>query len=332
MRFLKATDRLGGADMHRRSFLTLTAATLMRPGIAAAASYPAKPVTILVPFAAGGGGDLLARLAADHARNKRGIPVAVEYRPGAAATIAPSQVARAAPDGTVLGLYSVSPFLTVPHLQKLSYDTTKDFTFISVYAFIPLALYVATESAFKDWAGILRYAKDNPGKLRWGTSGVRGVAHVAVEAAFRKEHVQTTFVPFTGGAEAITAMLGGHIEAVVSADYGPHLAAGRVRLLALTGSEKLEGQPQLPTFKDMQYPLATEAIYGLFGPAKLAADVVAYWENLTREMAATDEYKAVLAVANAGPLYLDSKAFTANVIENYAKLGEAIVELGFKAR
>jgi tripartite-type tricarboxylate transporter receptor subunit TctC len=318
--------------MHRRNFLSLAAFVLIPPKGALAASYPSKPVTILVPFAAGGGGDILTRAAADHARNKRNIPVAVEYRPGAGATIAPSQVARAAPDGATLGLYSVSPFLTVPHLQKLSYDTTRDFTFISAYAFIPLALYVVAEGPYKDWAGILSYAKDNPGKLRWGTSGVRGVAHIAVEAAFRREGVRTTFVPFTGGAEAITAMLGGHIEAVVSADYGPHLAAGRVRLLVLTGSEKMQSQPQLPTFKDLQYPLATEAIYGLFGPAKLPAEVVAYWESLIKDMMATDEYKAVLKVVSAGPLHLDSKAFTANVMENYARLGEAIDALGLKPK
>ena len=96
----------------------------------------------------------------------------------------------AEPDGATLGLYSISPFLTVPHLQKVPYDTLKDFTFIAIYAYIPIAFYVKTESPLKDLAGVLKHAKDNPGKLRWGTSGVRGAAHIAVEAAFRKEGVQ----------------------------------------------------------------------------------------------------------------------------------------------
>jgi tripartite-type tricarboxylate transporter receptor subunit TctC len=296
------------------------------------AAYPSKPVTMLVPFAAGGGGDILTRVIADHARNKRGIPLGVEYRPGAGATIAPSQVARAEPDGATLGLYSVSPFLTVPHLQKLSYDTTKDFTFIAIHAFIPIAMYVPVESPLKDWAGVLRFAKDNPGRLRWGTSGVRGVAHIAVEAALKKEGVKTTFVPFTGGAEAITAMLGGHIEAVVSADYGPQLAAGKVRLVVLTGTEKLSQSPDLPTFKELGYPLSTEAIYGIYGPAKLPSEVVGYWEAVAKEMMGTEEFRDVLKTANAQPIYMSSSEFTRNVLENYRKLRDVIDALGLKSK
>jgi tripartite-type tricarboxylate transporter receptor subunit TctC len=305
--------------------------SLIAPSVSHAA-YPSKPVTMLVPFAAGGAGDILTRAIADHARSKRNVAVGVEYRPGAGATIAPSQVARAEPDGSTLGLFSVSPFLTVPHLQKLSYDTTKDFTYIAIYAFVPLALYVPVDSPLQDWAGVVRFAKDNPGRLRWGTSGVRGVAHIAVEAALKKEGVKATFVPFTGGAQAITAMLGGHVEAVVSADYGPQLAAGKVRLLALTGAEKLAQFPQLPTFKELGYPLATEAIYGIYGPAKLAPDVVTYWEGVTREMMATEAFRGVLKTVNAGSVYMDSAAFTQNVTENYHKLGEAIEALGLKTK
>lgn len=322
--------------MERRDFLRGAAwmgaglAMGVRPAFAEA--YPSKPVTILVPFAAGGGADILTRAAADFARAKRNAAVGVEFRPGAGATIAPGQVARAEADGATIGLYSISPFLTVPHLQKVPYDTLKDFTYISIYAYIPIALYVATESKFTDWPGILKFGKDNPQRFRWGTSGVRGAAHIAVEAAFRKEGVQTTFVPFTGGSEAITALLGGHIEAVISADYGPQLSAGKVRLLALTGTEKLAAQPQLPTFKELGYPISTEAIYGLFGPAKLPGEVVAFWDDAVRDMMKTEEFGTVLKTASAGPVYMNSADFTANVTENYRKLGEAIDALGFKPR
>lgn len=308
----------------------------MIPGIfgraGAQAQYPSAPVTIFVPFAAGGASDILSRVVADYARNKRNVAVGVEFRPGAGGTIAPSQVARAVPDGTSLGFYSVSPFLTVPHLQSLPYQTLTDFTFISIYAYIPIAFYVTADSPLTDWAGVIKFAKDNPGKLRWGTAGVRGIAQLAVEAAFRKLGVTTTFVPFGGGSEAITALLGNHIDAVVSADYGPQLAAKRVRLLAFTGTEKLAGQEALPTFKELNYPLATEALYGLFGPAKLPKDVVTYWEALIKELTGTDSYKTALATANASPIYLSSTEFRANVEENYKKLGEQIEALGLKTK
>ena len=133
--------------MDRRSFILGCTAGLA--GVAgfgvrasAQAAYPGKPVTLLCPFAAGGAGDILTRAAADHVRTKRNVAVGVEYRPGAGATIAPAQIAKAAADGATLGLYSISPFLTVPHLQKVPYDTLKDFTYISIYAYIPIALYV----------------------------------------------------------------------------------------------------------------------------------------------------------------------------------------------
>ena len=323
--------------MHRRAFVLSSAAglatLLARPlFVAAQGAYPAKPITLLCPFAAGGAGDALTRVAADHVRSARGVAAAVEYRPGAGATIGPAQVAKAAADGATLGLYSISPFLTVPHLQKVPYDTLTDFTYIAIYAYVPIALYVATESPHRSWQDILKYARDNPGRFRWGTSGVRGAAHVATELAFRKEGVQTTFVPFGGGAEAITAMLGGHIEAVISADYGPQLAAGKVRLLVLTGSEKLPSQPELMTFRELGYPLSTEAIYGLFGPAKLPREVVTWWDSAVKEMMAGDAFKALLKTVSASPLYLSSADFTANVTENYRKLGEAIDTLGFKAK
>jgi tripartite-type tricarboxylate transporter receptor subunit TctC len=323
--------------MRRREFLgaaaSLCAGSMipgLRGGVHAQSNYPTGPVTIYVPFAAGGASDILSRLAADYARDKRSAAVGVEFRPGAGGTIAPAHVARATADGASLGFYSVSPFLTVPHLQSLPYASLKDFTYIAIYAYIPIAFYVNADSSFTDWASIVKFAKDNPGKLRWGTAGVRGIAHLAVEAAFRKEGIKATFVPFGGGAEAITALLGNHIEAAVSSDYGPQLAAKKVRLLAFTGTEKLSGYDNLPTFKEQNYPLSTEALYGLFGPAKLPKEVVSYWEGLIKEMTGSDSYKTALGTAKASPIYLNSAEFTANVEENYAKLGEQIEALGLK--
>ena len=178
-------------------------------------------------------------------------------------------------------------------------------------------------------------SSNSPGTIPENSGGERpacGAAHIATEAAFRKEGAQTTFVPFSGGADAITAMLDGHIEAVVSADYGPQLAAGKVKLVVLTGSEKLASQPDLPTFKELNYPISTEAIYGLFGPANLPREVVTYWDAATREMMATDEFKATLKTASANAAYMDSADFTANVTQNYGKLGDTIKTLGFNTK
>ena len=102
--------------------------------------------------------------------------------------------------------------------------------------------------------------------------------------------------------------------------------------MVLTGSEKLASQPTLPTFRDMNYPISTEAIYGLFGPANLPREVVAYWDAATREMMATDEFKTTLKTASANSVYMNSADFTANVVQNYKQLGEAIQTLGFNTK
>ncbi|CAH1673319.1 Bug family tripartite tricarboxylate transporter substrate binding protein [Chelatococcus asaccharovorans] len=319
--------------MDRRNFMLSTAALagtglFGAAGSARAEGYPTRPVTIIVPFAAGGAGDLSARVVADYASNRRGHATAVDFRPGAGATLGTTQIAEAKPDGTTIGLYSVSPFGTTPHLQKVAYDPLKDFTYISAYVFVPIAFYVKADSQFRRWEEVVRYAVDNPGKLRWGTAAVRGAAHVATEAAFRKAGAKTTFVPFKGGAEAMTALLGGHIEASVSSDFGPQLAAGQVRLLASTGSEKVPGQPDVPTFAELGQPLAIEATYGLVGPAGLPPEAVAYWNAVIRDLQATPDFKAYLDVVKGGRMYWDSAEFTEKAKEAYVRLGRTIKELG----
>ena len=319
--------------MNRRDFRLSTAA-LAGTGLwgsavpARAQGYPTRPVTIIVPFAAGGAGDLSARVVADYASSRRGHATAVDFRPGAGATLGTMQVAEAKPDGTTIGLYSVSPFGTTPHLQKVAYDPLKDFTYIAAYVFVPIAFYVKADSRFTRWEDVVRYAVDNPGKLRWGTAAVRGAAHVATEAAFRKAGAKTTFVPFKGGAEAMTALLGGHIEASVSSDFGPQLAAGQVRLLASTGSEKVPGQPDVPTFAELGQPLAIEATYGLVGPAGLPPEAVAYWNAVIRDLQATPDFTAYLDVVKGGRMYWDSVEFTEKAKETYVRLGRTIKELG----
>ena len=130
--------------MLRRQFLisaaAFTGAGLLGSGLPARAqAYPTRPVTLVVPFAAGGVGDLTARVVADFASNQRGAATGVDFRPGAGATLGTAQVAEAAPDGTTLGLYSVSPFGTTPHLQKVPYDPLTSFTYVSAYVYVPIA-------------------------------------------------------------------------------------------------------------------------------------------------------------------------------------------------
>jgi tripartite-type tricarboxylate transporter receptor subunit TctC len=258
--------------------------------------------------------------------------VTVEFKPGAGATIATGQVARAKPDGYTLSLFAGSPFFGAPHMQKVSYDVNKDFTFITTYVGISNAVYVRSDSPVKSFKDVIAYARANPGKLRWGTATTRSSAEVATNAALRHEGVKATLVPFGGGSEAMTALLGGHIDMAVSSDYGPQLDSGNVRLIAETGSAKVPNMPQVQTFKELGYPISITTTYGLFGPAGLPPDVVAWWDSLVKEMMETPAYAAAVKKMRFTPHYEDSATFTRSVADGYKRFGQAIDELGLKSK
>lgn len=319
--------------MDRRSFLagsTLASVSVPFPVWAAATPYPARDPAIIVGFAAGGAGDLAARVVAKHANTTRDIPVTLDFRPGAGGTIASDQLARATPDGTVLALFSVSPFMVAPHMQEVAYDPEEDFTYIAAFAGISIPLFVRSDSQLDTWDDLLDHARANPGRLRWSTAAPRGLAHIATEAAFRQEGVESAYVPFGGGAEAVTALLGGHIDAVVASGYGPHLEAGSVRLLVETGPDPIPEQPDLPTYQSRGYPLAIPAAYGLVGPAGLSAKIVSWWEAFIEDMTEGESYQRFLKTLHGHKLYTDSARFTETVLGGYRDIGAQIDALGLR--
>jgi tripartite-type tricarboxylate transporter receptor subunit TctC len=288
--------------------------------------YPARPVTIVVPFAAGGGGDAAMRFIADQVQKTKGATVVVENRPGGGATIGSSQVARSAPDGYTLGLVSTSPFTVTPYFQKVPYDPIKDFTFVAQFTVNTAPVYVAADSRFKTIQDLIEYGRANPGKLRWATAAPRGTNHIAMEAALRKLGVRATFVPFGGGAEAMAALLGGNIE--FGTDFGPPFANRQIRLLAESGPVKIPGQPEVPTFGELGFPLILPIFLGIGGPAGLPADVVKWWEDTIRDLSRTPEFGAMMARYYSPVEFLDSAAFTQRIRTAYAETGKAVRELG----
>ncbi|MGP4727190.1 tripartite tricarboxylate transporter substrate binding protein [Agrobacterium deltaense] len=319
--------------MKRRTFLTasaLLAAAAPRLARSEQASYPAGNPTIIVGFAAGGAGDIASRVVANYVKEARGLVVTPDFRPGAGGTIATDQVRRAPPDGSILSLYSVSPLLVAPHLQKVPYDPMQDFTYIASYSGISVPCFVRSDSPFQTWDELLEHGRREPSKLRWATAAPRGLAHIATDAAFRSEGVTATFVPFRGGADAVTALLGEHIDMVASSDFGPHLAAGTVRLLAETSPNPQASRPGVVSFAERGYPVAIPASYGLFGPAGMPKDVVAWWEKAVREMTGSPMYTDFLKVINGYPLFQTSDEFTAMAKQAYIGIAHQIDKMGIR--
>jgi tripartite-type tricarboxylate transporter receptor subunit TctC len=175
----------------------------------------------------------------------------------------------------------------------------------------------------------LAYARANPGKFKWGTAGANTLGQILVQSAFSRERVDATTVPYKGGADAISGLLGGHIDAVVSSDFGPLLASGKVRLIVETG--ELRAQPQVPTLKDLGYPLAVSLKYGVIGPAGLSPEVVSWWDSLLKEFSESAAYKEFARKQYGMAIYGSSSVATRYIKENYASVGSAIRTLGLKA-
>lgn len=279
--------------MKRRALLAFSA-SLAAPSIVRAQKYPSGPITIVVGLAPGGSVDATIRFIAREATAILGTQVLVENRPGGAQTIAPARVARMPNDGQTLLAVTHTPFTTAPHFQSVSYDVEKDFTFLFQYATVLYPNYVMSESPLKTWDDVLEYAKSKPDKLSWASATPLSPQQAANEAAFKMLGLKTIFVPFKGGAEALTSMMGGHVDMIVTSDYGPMYAAGKVRLLSEQGPTRAPGMENIPCFGELGYPYSLRTGFGLAGPAKLPEPVVQAWTQVMKKVAENAEWKKLL--------------------------------------
>jgi tripartite-type tricarboxylate transporter receptor subunit TctC len=290
--------------------------------------YPSRPITIIVPYAPGGGGDTFTRAIAVQARDILGTKILVENRMGGGATIGVGSVARSEPDGYTLGFVSSSPVVVVPNFFDVPYDPAKDLTYLARFVVSPYPVLVRGDSAFSSFAELLDYGRANPGKLRWSTAGINGAPHIATEAALQEEGIESAFVPMQGSTEVLAGLLGGTIDMGVMSDYAGSLAAGDVRLLAEIGPDPIEGFPDIPTYKEMGYPLAPTIFFGLAGPAGLPDDVIKAWESALKTISESDSFKDVVQRLNGNVAYLDHDAFEALVLSDIESTRRALDSLG----
>ncbi len=292
------------------------------------AAYPDKPITIVVVYGAGGSGDTTIRAIADFAQRTTGATVIVENRAGGGGTIGVSHVSRAAPDGYTLGLVSTSPFTVTPYFKSVTYDPLKDFTYLGQYTVSPAPVIVRADSQFKSIEELMAFGQANPGKLRWATGSPRGTNHIATEAALRQNKVKGQFVPFKGGAKAMTALLAGNIEFAVVTDFGPALKNKQVRLLAESGPNKIKGHPDIRTYKELGYELTLPIFLGMGGPAGIPDEAVKWWEKVLLNISTDPGFKSVLDKYLTPQVYMNSKSFTDRIHSGYTNTGKTLKALG----
>jgi len=315
-----------------RAALAVVMLVAVTGGAVAQERFPSRQVSILVGFAPGGGGDISARWIADFLRERWKVPVIVENRPGAGATIAAAQLSRAKPDGYQVALATTSPFTVAPHFQSVQYDAAKDFTYLFQFLVSAQPLFVRTDSPHQTMQDLVTWARANPGALNWSTAATNGGPHIATAAAFQHLGVKGAYIPYKGGADAITGLLGGHIHALVAAEFPPYAANGQVRLLAESGPVRIPEFPNIPTYRELGYPLSVPIFYGLAGPAGMPADVVREWEAAGDAMMKSPGAAELMGKLKATAAFQDSRTFSATIAEVQRQMAKLIPGLGLKGQ
>ena len=296
---------------------------------------PARPVRLVVTFAAGGGADLVARALAPRLSEALGQTMVVENRAGANGAVGAEAVAKALADGHTLLLGAAGTMVVAPHLNPmLLFDTFKDFAPVSLVATSPFAVVVHPAVKAASIRDLVALARAAPGSLSFGTSGTGGSPHLAGELFKSLTGTSLLHVPYKGLAPAITDLLGGQIQ-VMFADVGlvnAHLKAGKLRGLATTGATRSTLLPDLPTVAEAGVPgYAGGTWYGIFAPAGTAAAIVTRLNEETRKALALPEVRAALLALGVEGAGNTPEQFVTFVRDEHAKWGKVIREGGIRA-
>lgn len=227
--------------------------------------FPTKPITMIIGFAPGGLADVPLRYLSQFVSKKLGQPVIVVNKEGSGGAIALSAIKRAEPDGYTIGHFATGGVM-VPHLAKVDYDPVNDFSPIIQHIDSPAGICVLADSTFKTLNEMIAHSKANPGKVSYAFAGIGTPQHVAMIQLEEVAKPGWVGVPYGGGAPVLSALLGGHVTFIAqTAEWAPHVKAGKMRLLALLTADRLEGF-DAPTLKDLGYDIAAPSIIAVAGP------------------------------------------------------------------
>jgi len=274
-----------------------------------AETFPTRPITVWAAFPPGAAGDLYLRQLADIAARHLGQAVVVDNKPGAGGALAAGTMAGSAkPDGYTLAQAPLAA-LRLPLMQKTTWDPEKDFTHIIHLTGYILCMAVQSESPFKTWADVVTYAKANPGKLVYGSSGQGGTPHVGTEMIAQQARIKLTHVPYKGGPDLTAALAGGHVMVMAgSTQMKAMVDAGKFRVLNVWTAERASIWPEVPTLKELGYPFVFESPYGLVGPKGMSPAVVKKIHDAFKLAMDDPASMALLAKFDKVPRYLDSEA------------------------
>ncbi len=300
---------------------------------AAQSAFPAKPVTLIVPFPAGGSTDRHLRIVAQDASKYLGQPVIVENRPGAGGTLGPANMAKTAkPDGYTISLYTLA-MLRMPYMHKTNWDPINDFTFIIGLSGYTFGFTVRADSPYRTFNDYIEAARKAPGSIDYGSTGAGSSPHLLMEEVARNAGVQLNHVPFKGNADMQQALLGGHVMAQSDATgWDQFVDAGKMRLLVTFGEQRTTRWPDVPTAQELGYKVVSTSPYGLAGPKGMDPAVVRTLHDAFKRALYDPASLEVMQQLNQQPAYRDSQDYREWARATYAKEKDLIEALGLMAK
>jgi tripartite-type tricarboxylate transporter receptor subunit TctC len=293
------------------------------------AAYPERPITLLVGFAPGGSVDLSARSLAKAVEKVLGQPVVIENKPGGTGTVALASLLAQNNDGYTLCATPSSVLIRVPQIQKVPFKPLKNFRPIIGYAAPPLGIVVKNDAPWKTLKDLVADSLSHPGKIKYATTGVGSTTHAAVEEIAVKEKAHMIHVPFKGGIEALTALLGGHVEfGSLTSEFTPSVKAGQTRLLATMGDKRSPKFSGVPTLKELGYDFVNDAVYAVVCPSSLSPDIVKQLKAAFATAAKNEQYLTILDNLDLVPLYYDGKQFEDFLKVNWKKINTHLIATG----
>jgi len=302
------------------------AAVIAQPALAA---YPEKPVRIVVGFAAGGPTDVVARLIAESLAKANGQPFVVDNKPGAAAMIATAEVARAPADGYTLLMTGTNHATNPSILPKLPYDTLKDLAGVSLVAEGPHVLVIHPQAPFGSVKELVAYAKANPEKVAYSSSGKGGTVHFAGAMFEEAAKVSLTHVPYKGAAPAVQDLLGGQVPMSFAslASINTYVKAGKLKLIATATPKRLPEYPDVPTFAELGYPSVNISAWaGLLAPAATPKPILEKLASQIKQALATPEVRQRIQALGMQPMGTSVREFDAQIareVETFGRIAKA---------
>ena len=307
------------------------AATLALPSLGHAQAFPARPIRYICPWPAGGSTDAVIRAIAESAAKTLGQQIIVDNKPGAGGMLGAQELVSAKPDGYTLSQLPHGVF-RIPHMQKTTFDTLADFTWIACLTGYTFGLVVPADGPVKSVADLVAYAKANPGKFNYGSTGTGTSPHLAMEEFAQRAGIKLNHIPFKGNADNMQAILGGHTMAASDATgWAPHVASGKLKLIATYGSKRTKRWPEVPTLDELGYKTVSDSPFGVCGPKGMDPALTRQLHDAFRK---TLEDPAVLAIFekfDQSVIYMGTEQYTKWARETFQTEKATIERLGMSA-